>query len=308
MGKLFRFYNRNNKKIWTVVIIIAFIFLLRNTLNQFYKDKNKEVSDKKENIVIKDDKYENQSESLVSGKKVSENYQDKFGKLVDSFLIYCTNHEPERAYGLLSNDCKSILYPTQEVFQKKYYNNRFNGDKKYSFKSWTSNDQYVYLVKVFDNMLATGKSSDKDYMQDYITVVKEGNDYKLNIDNFVGKKVRNKEIKVDTDLSIEVKYSEIFMDYEITEFVVKNYSNNIVIMDSRKNSDTVYLVDSSNIKFEALTYENGENDFRIYPNEEKKIRIKYTNPYRDKKKTEKYIFSDVYFNGKVKNIEIDLHK
>ena len=306
MGKIIRFYNRNVKKIWTVVIVVALFFVLRNVLNEFYKNKNNEVSKKNQNIVIKEDNYEKQSESLVSGKKVSENYQDKFGKLIDNFLKYCTNHEPERAYGLLSNNCKSILYQTEEIFEKKYYEKRFRGDKKYNFQSWTSNDQYIYLVKVFDNMLTTGKSSEKGHIQDYITVVKEGEEYKLNINGFVNKKIRDRKISISEGVSIKVKNSFIFMDYEIAEFEIINNSSNELILDTMEKTDSIYLMDDSNIKFEGLTYENEKSEFRIYPNEKKIINIKFTNPYRDNKKTKKYIFEDIRYNGEFKKIEIEV--
>ena len=306
MRKLIRFYNRNVKKIWTFIIVVVFLFLFRNILNDFYKNRNAEMLKKNQNKVVKEDNYEKQSESLVSGKKVSKNYQDKFGKLIDEFLKHCINHEPESAYVLLSNDCKSVFYQTDEIFQKKYYEKRFKGDKKYNFQSWTSDNEYVYLVKVFDNMLTTGKSSEDGYIEDYITVVKEGEEYRLNVNAFINKKIRDKKISVSEGISIKVMNSFIFMDYEIVEFEIINKSNNELLLDSNEKTDNIYLLDDTNIKFEALTYENEGIEFKVYPNEKKKIKIKFTNPYRDNKSVKKIIFDDVRVNGEVKKIEIEV--
>ena len=306
LRKLIRFYNRNVKKIWTVIIVLVFLFSVRNILNDFYKNRNAEIAKRNQNKVVKQDNYEKHSESLVSGKKVSENYQDKFGKLIDEFLKHCINHEPESAYTLLSNDCKSVFYQTEEIFQKKYYEKRFKGDKKYNFQSWTSDNEYVYLVKVFDNMLTTGKSSEKGYIEDYITVVKEGEEYRLNVNAFINKKIRDKKVSISEGISIKVKNSFIFMDYEIAEFEIINKSNNELVVDSKERTDSIYLLDDTNIKFEALTYENEESEFKVYPNEKKKIKIKYTNPYRDNKSVKKFIFDDVRVNGEVKKIEIEI--
>ena len=38
---------------------------------------------------------------MVTGGNVSDSVKNKFGDLVDTFLGYCKNHEPEKAYGLL---------------------------------------------------------------------------------------------------------------------------------------------------------------------------------------------------------------
>ena len=306
MRKIIRFYNKNVRKIWTIIIVVAFLFLIRNILNEAYKNKNEELNEKGKNIIIKEENYEKQSESLVSGKKVSEKYQDKFGNLIDSFLKYCINHEPEKAYGLLSNNCKTLLYPTEEIFEKKYYMNKFKGDKKYTFQSWTSNEQYIYLIKVYENMITTGLSNEKSFITDYITVVKQGEDYKININGFVNKKARNLEVIVCDDISMRVKNSFIFMDYEIVEFEIANNTDNDLILDTKEKMDSIYLVDDTNIKFSALVYENEENDFIIESNKNKKINLKFNNPYRDTKEVKKFVFDNIRIKGENKKIEINL--
>ena len=118
-----------------------------------YKENNEQNNIIAENIAENNVNYENQSKSLISGGTVSETHQDEFGKLLDSFLTYCKNHEPEKAYGLLSQDCKNILYPNEKVFEQQYYKGKFSSEKKYSFQSWTSKETNIYLVKIFKNML-----------------------------------------------------------------------------------------------------------------------------------------------------------
>lgn len=310
MGKLFRFYNQNRRKVWVAILVFIFAMLIIRALNGIYKQEtqdNIKQANTEENITEKNESYENQSKSLASGGSVSKSHQKEFGQLIDNFLTYCKNHEPEKAYGLLSQDCKSILYPNEELFEQQYYKNKFSGEKKYSFQSWTSTDTYIYLVKIFNNMLATGTGSSSNYIQDYISIVKEGDTYKLNVDGFVGKVQRNAEKSKD-GLSIKINYSEIYMDYEMVNLTIKNDSENVIFLDSRKDTGTMYLVDSNNNKSESMAYENNEDDFIIDSGEEKSITIKFSNPYTEKVAVKKYVFSDIRMNNSsdIEEIEVNV--
>lgn len=295
MGKVFRLYNQNRIKVWITILILIFAIVIIRTLNEIYKGDKDQNNTIAENVTENKVSYENQSKSLVSGGTVSETHQDEFGKLIDNFLTYCKNHEPEKAYGLLSQDCKNILYPNEKIFEQQYYKNKFTGEKKYSFQSWTSNETYIYFVKIFNNMLATGTGSSENYIQDYISIVKENDTYKLNVNGFVGKAQRKAEKNKD-GLTIKVNYSEIYMDYEIVNVTVKNNTENTVLLDSRKSTATTYLLDANDNKFEAMLYENSEDELTINSGEEKEIKIKFSNPYREKMNAKEYVFSDIYMN------------
>lgn len=312
MEKLFRLYNQNRKKVWLAIIVFIFAIIIIKTLNSMYREKSlsQEETNTYANTTQNQTKYENQSKSLVSGGSVSESYKEKFGNLIDNFLTYCKNHEPEKAYGLLSEDCKNAMYPNEQIFEQQYYSSKFKGEKKYSFQSWTSTDTYIYLVKIFNNMLATGMGDSENYIQDYISVVKENDTYKLNVNGFVGKIKRNAEKSKD-GLTIKINYSEIYMDYELVNITIKNDTENTVLLDSRKNTESMYLLDYNKNKFISMAYENMEDDFIINPGEEKKINLKFCNPYREKMPTTEYVFSDIEMNadesGDKQEIVIDLN-
>lgn len=296
MGKLFRLYNQNRKTVWITILVLIFAIVIIRTLNRIYKENNEQNNVIVENVDKNEVSYENQSKSLISGGTVSETHQGEFGTLLDNFLTYCKNHEPEKAYGLLSQDCKNILYPNETIFEEQYYKGKFTGEKKYSFQSWTSKETNIYLVKIFNNMLASGRGSSENYIQDYINVVKENDTYKLNVNGFVGKARRKAETSKN-GLTIKVNYSEIYMDYEIVNSTVKNDTENTVLLDSRKSTTTTYLLDNNDNMFEAMLYENSEDDLTIKSGEEKEIKIKFSNPYREKMNAKKYVFSDIYMNA-----------
>ena len=279
--------------------------MIISAFNSMYKkrseDRNKEIQSG-EYI----QKYHNESESMVSGGYVPDSVREDFGDLIDSFFNYCKNHEPEKAYGLISNDCKQLLYPTEEVFEEQYYKNKFKADKLYSFQSWTASDTYIYLVKIFDNMLATGSGSSQEYIQDYVSVVKENGEYKLNINSYIGRVSIAKKYSKD-GLTIEVLDRYIFMDYGIYSLKIQNNSGSTVLLDSMEETNKTYVVDEDNIKSEAMLYENTKDDLTIIPNTEKEIQIKFSDVYQEKNMIEKMVFEDVRVDLDMKmKIEIDI--
>ncbi len=307
MGKLIRYYNQNRVGIWIVILIFAFIILIIQTLNGLTKEQIEQEnanSEANKNITNQVD-YTKESRTLVSGDEVPEIYQKDFGKILENFLTYCKNHEPEKAYDLLSNDCKEILYPTEESFTEQYYKPKFSTEKVYDFQSWTAKGPYVYLVKIYNNTLATGKGSSGTYIQDYVSVALEGETYKINVNGFVGIRHFNAEGKKD-DVSITIKSAEVHMDYSIATVVVRNYSERDILLDSRKDAGSIYVLDTNGAKSEALLYENLDEDLKVEARNQKELKIKFSNSYQSKSNIAEYVFSDVQILGYPQEITVEV--
>ena len=198
---------------------------------------------------------------MVSGGVVSESKQNTYGNLIDEFFTYCINKEPEKAYDLLSSDCKKVLYPSEKIFED--YNEKFNGNKKYSFQSWSSSSEYIYLVKIYDNMLVTGKDNTSNYLQDYVTIVDEGNsNYKISISSFIEIEPIEKSVSKD-GISILIKESYVYMDYQVFNIEVSNTTNNTISLVDYSNNKSLCATDINGIEFNALLNENTEEDFII---------------------------------------------
>lgn len=282
MHNLIRFYYENRIKVLTVILAIIFILVIIQLLNSFTKQQkiekqSKDIEETTSNVVS----YDNESKTIMSGDEVSSVYKDDFGKLIDEFYTYCINHQPDEAYELLSVNMKNMKYQSIEMFRDLYYNSRFEGNKQYSFQSWSqSNDIYIYQVKIFNNMLSTGISSEQEYKEDFVTIVPEEDTYKLNIDGYIGRKEIYKQSSNDI-IEISAQISDIYMNYEVYTFNIKNNTDEKIILDTRKNTKTAFLVDSLENKFYSLLYENKKSDLILDPQEMKTIKIKFNDAYRD---------------------------
>ena len=295
MHRLLRFYNQNRMKIWALMLGVIFILLVIQVFNSIARTnrekQNREILEKEttlDNVVS----YDKQSESIISEEDVPEQYREDFGNVIEQFFTYCIQHEPQKAYNLLSQDTINTLYPTEELFENLYYTEKFKGNKEFSYQNWIKSGKlYIYQVKIFDNMLATGKANNT-YYEDYVTIIPEEGEYKLNINQLIG--VKNIYQKYSSDeLDITVKDSQVFMDYEIYSFEIKNKTDKTILLDTREDTDSTYLLDDVNNQYSALLYENNEEELIIQPGENKTISIRFSDVYREGIVITQIHFSDI---------------
>ena len=100
MEKIIRYYNQNRVGIWVVILLVAFIILIIHTINGIYKEGNQQADNENETNTYIQQNYEEQSKSLIKAERIPEIYQKDFSSIIDNFLTYCKNHEPEKAYVL----------------------------------------------------------------------------------------------------------------------------------------------------------------------------------------------------------------
>ena len=79
---------------------------------------------------------------------------------------------------------------------------------------------------------------------------------------------------------------------------VTNNTKDTVLLDSKTETDSVYAQDKNKVKFEAMLYENKDEELEIEPWSEKQIKIKFSNSYREGNNMKSITFSDVSFFSK----------
>lgn len=301
MHKLWRFYNQNKLKVWAIVLAIILGWLMLQVVNNALKEANQTQENmNNEETTSNVVSYSNESQSIISGSNVSSKYSEDLAQIIDQFYTYCVNHEPQRAYDMLSDDIKRIMYQTEELFEELYYKDKFEGNKQFSFQAWTiSNDIYIYQVRIFDNMLSTGKTDD-DYVEDFATIVPDGGSYKLNVNSYIGTEVINQKSE-DDRLSVEVGAVDKYIDYEIYTLRIKNKTDEDIILDTRRKTNTCYVVDNLGNKFEAVLYENNEEDLEFSSQESKTIKIKFSDSYRELMEIQSIHFEDIVNSSEYSN-------
>lgn len=237
--------------------------------------------------------YANESVAITTGEEIKEEYKNQFGNLLERFLTYCVEHNPTAAYNLLSTRCRNISYENEKSFEKLWYSQKFEGDKSYKFKLWsTTDDNYVYLVQIFDDLLTSGISSNSKYIEDYITIAPEEDLLKVNINGYIN----TDEIhsKASNNLvTAEVVLVDNYMEEKIYTINFKNNTDSTIILDTRENPETTYLVDANGNRIFGVLYENIITDLELQPKEAKTIQIKFNATYRNGTKIQKMEFTNM---------------
>ena len=306
MFGLRRWYYENKGKFWiTILIIIAVIFFLQ-VANNFYKNSNNNSSEKSsitQNTINNEisGKLEGTG-SLINGSGSTNRDLEKHTSTIDTFIKYCNEGQVENAYNLLTEECKEEIFSSLESFRNKYFNNVFKTYKTYSIQNWMRN---TYKIKLTEDALTTGKvSSNSSYLQEYMTVVEKDSEYKLNINNYIGRIQINKTT-TDKGLNITVESKETYMDYSEYTIKIQNTTDSTILLDNGKRADNIYLLDENNVKEYANTGEIIYSSLKLIPKETKKYTFKFSNSYSNTRIMRYFVFKNVIMDYDEYNETID---
>lgn len=298
MHNLMRFIRQNRKQIIKVALIVAFLILMLQLLNYFAVNQINDYSNSKSDIYNTSNGTIISDKSAVSGGSISTSEINKVNNKIDEFVKYCNEHNTEEAYNMLSDSCKEELYPDVNDFISNYYEPLFKEERRnYSIENWTGN---TYIVKFTGDLLATGKSANNSTYQDYITILEENGQLKLNINKYIGREEINKKSSSD-NIEAVVLYREKYMDYEVYKMQITNNTGSTILLDQLTKTDGIYLKDNNDTKHIAYSNEIIKDDLQIYNGHTNTIKIKFDNPYIVGRKIKSLCFSKIVLNYDVNN-------
>lgn len=297
MNRLRRFYNQNRKGVWLIIIMIILLYILLQIIDFFVAEKNKKENEEKNNnqVIQNEIKTDNNiklesNKSSITGEKKQTSMLNTEVEAIQKFLNLCTQGKVEEAYEMLTQECKEEMYSSLEEFTNLYYNNSFAQENmSFDIENWVDS---TYKVKIYGDILATGKEAAEDALQDYITVKNVDNEYKLNINSYIGRYEINKDSEKD-NVKITVVSRDVYMDYETYDIKVENNSDKDILLDTKQNVKSMYVIDSKKAKYSSYNNEITIADLTVRSGQTKNLKIKYYNSYNISKEIEKLVFSDV---------------
>ena len=296
MNNIISWYNRNRRKIIVVLTAVAIIgLIIWRIINMGFETSiQNQVSN---NLDINNQTYDSiivtSEKSAISNQKLQQSQNEEI-QLIDKFTTLCNEGKVQEAYNLVSNECKDEMYENLKDFQQAYYNPIYkNGKKNVSVSNWNKN---IYKVQFDDDFLATGEYKTDNTIQDYITVVEdnEGNK-KLNINNYIGRTLINKESNSD-NINLKVLKRDTYMNYEYYTYeVINNRQEPIVLCDNRY-TESSYLEDNNNLKYTAYLNELSTGQLTFEKMETRQLKVKYYNEYNSNNSINKIVFPEIILN------------
>ena len=299
-------YHNNKTKIWLILGIIIFVYVIIRMFNAQIKKENEEKINNGTNQNFQVTTYlpSSQTSVMTNSSTTKENVK-KDTEIIKNFIDFCNDNNIEEAYNLLSQQCKDELYKNINDFYNKYYKNIFNEKRSYDIENWASSKNITYKVKYLNDIMSSGTVND-EYIEEYITVVTENNEKKLNINQFIGKEELN--LKRETDnLNITVVNKYVYYDYEEYEIIFENNTDKNIILDTKENTESVYIEDTKDVKYTWFGNEVPNSYLNLNSGESKRLRLKFNEIYTGKKTDSTIYLTDVNIDGQEEKATIKIN-
>ena len=291
MKKLVKYWNQNRIKVIITIFIIVFVIVLINVLNGLMEQVQNNVGETNTNGITDTARP---SESVISGDSVSEDVTDENTEIIKTFVDYCNNKDYQNAYNLLTDDCKSELFQDMQSFINYYCNTVFDTNMTYSLELWYySSEAYTYRITYQENnILETGIVNSSSNKEDYITVIKDENGDKLNINNFIGKDEVNKEVE-NNGVKVTIKERIRYRTYERYLIEVQNNTSNTILLSDGTNSNDICLLDTNEAEYDCILNEISLTDLEIESNSRKSMYVSFNKSYNSYRVVDSIMFKNI---------------
>ena len=304
MRKLIRYFNQNRTKILLIVFIIVFLIIFVRVLNNIIKRNLQEENNNISNIQIDKD-TSIPDEVIISGEEISEEKAIEDKQIIEGFVQACNNKDYSKAYNMLTDDCKNIVFNgTMDSFVRNYCDLIFKTSKTYKLEGWLNKtDGMTYkMTYLEDNILATGGISDGLNYTDYITITKENGENKLSIYSFINS-YNTEKIESKNNIAVKVNRKDVYMDYVVYAFDITNNSENVILLSDNSDNKQICLVDEHNSEYISYLNEIPQFNLVINKGEQKQFAIRFAKGYSSSNNSRYIKFKNIYldYNSYVNN-------
>lgn len=293
---------------YVIFVVIFAIILVLSLLQTIKKQEQTNLVKENQNKQIQSNQVQNNqiqntttvpnvntsNKPSVLGKDVIVQKQEENTKIIEEFITYCNNHEIEKAYELLTKECKEEIFSSNmEYFKKNYVEKIFTSKKMCSIQAWVNSFYTTYKVKIQNDILASGTVNSIDHViEDYYTVIEERNKRKLNINSYIRREEIEKQAG-QNGITITVNCKDIYKEYETYDVVVENATQKTILLDSKETVNAIYLIGSNESHYDAYTYEMDIHDNVIESGKKKTYTIRFNKNYANSTVMKHMVFSDI---------------
>lgn len=284
----------NRYVIFVIIFAIILVLYLVQVLNEGAKQKLQSSNNEIQNTVTGAEKVDKSSQTVISGNDVTVAQQENNTKIIEEFINYCNNKEIEKAYNILTDECKEEIFDNNiQNFKQNYVDKIFTTKKMCSMQSWINSYRYTYKVKILDDMLSTGIiSSSENSIEDYYTIVEKKDGYKLNINSYIGRQECNTQTQIN-GITLTVLYKNVYKEYESYDIKIENATQKTILLDSQEKVDSMYLVGSNENNYDAYSYEIDKTELIVEPSKMKILTIRFNKLYSNQTIMKQVVFSDI---------------
>ena len=248
-----RYLRENMLKIIIILVLILFGISIYNMILNY----NTEVRP----IVTKD-----METPVISNQKFPSKIQEEGLKKINQFLNYVKEDKIDLAAEMLTEDAKYYSFKNKKE-AIGYIIEVYKG-KKYDIKPYAKvGNDYIYQVKVFEDILETGLTNTIYSFTDTKMIIKnENGKIGLNIRGYIGK-YKSSGFYEDNNLKVNIKGKNVWVEHEDYLLEITNRTNNYLVLKDKSNNTALAaslevgnsnrkLIDEENIILKPLETRN----------------------------------------------------
>ena len=248
-----RYLRKNMLKIIIILVLILFGTSIYNMILNY----NTQVRP----IVTKDIET-----PVISNQKFPSRIQEEGLKKINQFLNYVKEDKIDLAAEMLTEDAKYYSFKNKKE-AIGYIIEVYKG-KKYDIKPYAKvGNDYIYQVKVFEDILETGLTNTIYSFTDTKMVIKnENGKIGLNIRGYIGK-YKSSGFYEDNNLKVNIKGKNVWVEHEDYLLEITNRTNNYLVLKDKSNNTALAaslevgnsnrkLIDEENIILKPLETRN----------------------------------------------------
>lgn len=228
--KIRDFFKKYKKLIIIILVVWVIVILINYLLGHMPKSTNFEL------ITT----YEPHT-ALMDKSEVPKKLQGPIEELIKEFMDACNNKDFEKAYSLLSEDCKKDVFPQIEYLED-YIEVIFNEKKIYNIQNFSNKDNYyIYTVTILNDIMASGLTDEElDTYEETFVIKEEKGNLKLSIRGYIA---NNKIDVMYEDEYIKINIENVKVDYETVTYIAKirNKTDNYIVLDNSTEKYEIVL-------------------------------------------------------------------
>ena len=218
------------------------------------------------NIPVKPIKSKDIETPVISEGKFPAKIQEEGLKKINEFLNYVKEDKIDLAAEMLTDDAKYYSFKNKK--EAIGYIIEIYKDKKYDIQPYAKvGDDYIYQVKVFEDILATGLTNTIFTYTDTKMVIKnENGKIGLNIKGYIGK-YNASGFYEDSNMKVNIKGKNVWVEHEDYLLEITNRTNNYLVLKDKSENTALggnlevgtsnrKLIDEENIILKPLETRN----------------------------------------------------
>lgn len=185
--------------------------------------------------------------TIENGETTPKKWQDDIEKTIEQYITYCNQKEYQKAYNMISENCRKKVYPSLEDF-KAYVDYVFEEKKVYTIQNYSNRDNvYIYRIRLFDDILATGMTytDTLKYFEEKLVFTEKNGKLLLGVKEYIG------------DEEVDVVYEDQYMKITVSNKSISYDEETYTVRVQNKTEHTIVLTDDMTAGEIGIEAENG---------------------------------------------------